>query len=493
MYTMDSSVAAFLSENVDADMHVCREASTGVTALTAACACGSGARLLLGRADAEDILMIACAHGHTRCVRSLLAQGHWDPERRSAFGLTALMLCCERGHADCAGALIRTGADVQPRTHDGFTALLFASMQGSAACIDLLLAAGADPDAPTQDGSTALMACTDRGHAQCARALLAAGADANRTKRNGVSALMMACHFGHAECARALLGAGAHASCRLADGVSPLLLASEAGQAACVRALLCAGASVAEAKDDGVDALMLASKGAHTECVELLVGAGADVRRANSSGVTALMLACSARCVAAALAILSAGADAAQADLMGRDALWWAPNLEVAQALCVAGASREQLFAQDEALGRFPPECAAWLRASRRWCTPLHHLELLSAERARWLLASGADILAAAADGGADERLPTPLSRARELLAGGRRCEAAQLVVDASLPWSPQSHALFPPAARARAAELLLLGHALSREERFEPHGGVALTDCWVRHVLAHAVSRSAQ
>ena len=38
---------------------------------------------------------------------------------------------------------------------------------------------------------------------------------------------------------------------------------------------------------------------------------------------------------------------------------------------------------------------------------------------------------------------------------------------------------------RARAAELLVLGHRLSREARFEPVGG-GLFDLWVGHVMPH-------
>jgi hypothetical protein len=40
---------------------------------------------------------------------------------------------------------------------------------------------------------------------------------------------------------------------------------------------------------------------------------------------------------------------------------------------------------------------------------------------------------------------------------------AAQLLLDAALPWSPRTHALFPPAARARVVELLRIGVQLSR------------------------------
>ena len=86
-------------------------------------------------------------------------------------------------------------------------------------------------------------------------------------------------------------------------------------------------------------------------------------------------------------------------------------------------------------------DLAAWLVASRGW-TPLAHLETLTAARALSLLRSGASL---------HEGEPTPLQRA----AGGEG-EAAALIRRAAAPWSPASHSLFPAAARARAALLVL-------------------------------------
>ena len=103
---------------------------------------------------------------------------------------------------------------------------------------------------------------------------------------------------------------------------------------------------------------------------------------------------------------------------------------------------------------------AAWFVTSSQWTTPLHHLTIIGATRARAWLRDGADL--EAADGAG----PTPLSLARALQQAGEAGEdtAAGLVLDAAKPWSQQTHALFPAAARARAVELMLLGHRLSRE-----------------------------
>ena len=53
----------------------------------------------------------------------------------------------------------------------------------------------------------------------------------------------------------------------------------------------------------------------------------------------------------------------------------------------------------------------------------------------------------------------------------------------------PRTHALFPAGARAFAVELLLLGHRLSRQPRFEGEE-VSLLDIWVEFVMPHAVAR---
>ena len=55
----------------------------------------------------------------------------------------------------------------------------------------------------------------------------------------------------------------------------------------------------------------------------------------------------------------------------------------------------------------------------------------------------------------------------------------------ASRPWSKRTHALFPRAARERAADLLVIGRQLSRA-----CGGAALGDVWFHQVMPFAVSR---
>ena len=66
----------------------------------------------------------------------------------------------------------------------------------------------------------------------------------------------------------------------------------------------------------------------------------------------------------------------------------------------------------------------------------------------------------------------------------------ADLVMRAARRWSPANHELFPDAARARAVDLLLLGHLLSRESQFEG-AAQAVVDIWLAGVMPMAVERS--
>ena len=65
------------------------------------------------------------------------------------------------------------------------------------------------------------------------------------------------------------------------------------------------------------------------------------------------------------------------------------------------------------------------------------------------------------------------------------------LILRAAQPWSPDSHELFPEAARKRAVELLLLGYRLTHGQgnRFAGEEG-ALFDVWRMNVMAFAVTR---
>ena len=62
-------------------------------------------------------------------------------------------------------------------------------------------------------------------------------------------------------------------------------------------------------------------------------------------------------------------------------------------------------------------------------------------------------------------------------------------VCKASAPWSPQSHFMFPTAARQRAVSLLLIGYQLAGSPRFKGEA-TGVTDVWVAHVMPCLVVR---
>lgn len=88
---------------------------------------------------------------------------------------------------------------------------------------------------------------------------------------------------------------------------------------------------------------------------------------------------------------------------------------------------------------------------------------------------------------------PTPYSRAMMLAVRGvapiseEARGSCALVLLAGGPWSPDSHGLFPAAARARATTMLRLGHLMS--SRFVGQEA-AWTGIWLEIVMPHALDR---
>ena len=163
-------------------------------------------------------------------------------------------------------------------------------------------------------------------------------------------------------------------------------------------------------------------------------------------------------------------------------------HLACVQLLSSYGASRAWTLsgitdtAEAYATKHDQPAIAAWLVLSRGWSTPLHHLDTITAGRARALLRGGADLRAAASADG-----PTPLTVAASL--DDDASGAAALVRRAAEPWDPATHELWPDAARACAVTLVRLGFKLSRQERFG-NEGQGVMDCWRHGVMPAALGR---
>ena len=315
-------------------------------------------------------------------------------------------------------------AAIDDKTTDEVLARLASSLSVDDAC-------ASPADAPMQPGDhdrvrndTPLIRAARRGQASAVRVLLAAGAAVDRAIK-GKTPLHIAASWGHAEVVSLLLATGAAVDQAAADnGWTPLLIAARQGHAEVASLLLAAGAAAHEAVGNGATPLSVAIASGQLGCVRLLSSHGAP------------------------------------------------------RKFTIHGTART---AEAYATAQMQPAIAAWLASSRGW-TALHHLDTLTAGRARALLRGGAGpLVRRVADG------PTPLDVART--PAHRDGEAAALVRRAAEPWSPATHALWPEAARACAVTLARLGFQLSRQARFG-NEGQGVMDCWRHGVMPAALRR---
>lgn len=193
----------------------------------------------------------------------------------------------------------------------------------------------------------------------------------------------------------------------------------------------------------------------------MLCGAGADVNVAQSDSTAPLFLACLGQHLECVQVLSSYGAAREFGRLATAETLAW----HAARAAPGTGEPADLA-------------CHDWLVQSRDW-TPLHHIEVLTVERARSLLRAGADPHAGS---------PSPLELA-ECTPG----DVSALLRRASR-WSLDTHAMFPAPLRARAVALLRVGYQLAWSSRFQAKSSyatsVSLIDAWRDFVLPHAVTR---
>ena len=346
------------------------------------------------------------------------------------------------------------GSGLEYTTRAGAGPLMIASAHGSVECARLLLGAGAAVGSANGHGRTPLSAAIKHGQIECARLLVGAGAAVGTTSCNGITPLLTAVKYGHIECARLLLSAGAAVD-TAEDSHTALFAACNNGLTECARLLLERGAAVDQATiNSGTTPLFAASRYGHVECVRLLLGAGAAVETGRTGGTsTPLDAAIKHDHMECARLLLEAGATVDTGKANGRTSLFTAVRwcyIDCVKLLSSYGACRlvqrgPSVNMTAEAVSRHfhGDTLTEWLVLSRHW-SPLHHLEVLTLERARALLQGDADLrLKPAAD------VPTPLERALPLAPG---CAVASLVVRAAGPWSVESHELFSDVNRAQAA-----------------------------------------
>ena len=335
---------------------------------------------------------------------------------------------------------------------------------------------------PEWGGTTALYASCLRGHPSCAKLLIEAGADVNHANLPGDTALHIASQKGFARCVELLLAAGADASCEGASGNTPLMLACHHNRPAVAALLLGAKASPEQACRGRATPLYCCAFAGHFECARILLDAGASPELPSALlGDLMTPLAC--------------------ATTRG--------HLRVVQLLSSHGARRlsETIMndAEEVAIMFGHADLYRWLLRSREW-SPLHHVSVLTPDRARLLLRAGADVHARVetwveaarvdVDGvpAVSDGVPeTPLELARLEVAGaGPGLEAARLILLAAGGWTAESHELFPEQARAHAADVISVLYQIALDPRMA--GGPPpqwFAHAVLRHLICGATPRT--
>ena len=210
-------------------------------------------------------------------------------------------------------------------------------------------------------------------------------------------------------------------------------------------------------------ALSLAALEGHEDVAELLLAEDTiDVNRGTIPPLFAAAGRGHARIVAK---LIEAGADVEQTGAGPVTALFAALNrnhLRVIQLLSSYGANRtlrlghDVRTAEQAAVTRGAVYVTAFLRESREW-SALAHLEVLTPERARALIAGGAAV------DGAGAGSPSPLERAKKLcpVDACSAGDAAHIVLEHGAPWSRTTHVFYPPPVRFLGRELMRIAYAI--------------------------------
>ena len=406
-------------------------------------------------------LVHLAARGNLERVREMLKRG-LDPSEQKPDGTSALHAAALQGHVLIALLLIESGANVNLADVYGHRPLLEAARHGSVEMIRLLLQHGADITLTSyQDVSVLMRACAE-GHALAAQILLDHAADPLHTAaRDGDHALSLAARGGHEECVSLLMGHGVPADFRTGRGGSTALIASVVhGQTACARTLLDHGADPNATDATGQPVIMHAASNGHLECLQVICDASADVNLAGPAGGTALLVAC----------------------MRG--------HAKCARVLCAYGAAHG-VDEMETARSHGHEELASWLTGARNWASPLHHMAALSRERVRDELRRGANLHLRACSAA-----PSALEIAHSIVDGSPEggsgessveFSGAPLVLQAALPWSKETHVLWPRPHRQWAAAVLRLSLHLA----WQHPERAPLAEVWLRIVMPLALCRT--
>ena len=403
----------------------------------------------------ESLLVVACEAANLDVVRVLLARGASTDNTVDGKGDAALAIACSKGHLNLVKALLAANADVNRPGNHSLTPLCIAcahsNSESHSEIVTTLIDANADVNLADDTGATPLRIACKKGAAHTVYELIAANADADKPNNRGETPLVAACRL-------------SNQNVRILVVIVNRLLAANADVVA-ADAWLTNRIAANGANDEGPPLMVLACRHGHAQVVARLLDANGDIER-RYSGLTPMRIACEFghRGCVQVLSMCGANRTNLAGSIVG--GAW----VHDATAEAVAARFGHQHIVDE-------------LRLNRDW-SQLHHLEVLTADRARVLLRDAADVVHAAAGAGG----PTPLDRAKELCSTGRADtgSAAHVVLEAGAPWSRQTHKYYPPAARKRAAELMWFTSHIKRRSSGSfpiPH------EVWEAFVVRHAIA----
>eukprot|EP00966_Prymnesium_polylepis_P326194 7382110-Prymnesium_polylepis.1 len=225
---------------------------------------------------------------------------------------------------------------------------------------------------------------------------------------------------------------------------SPLYHACDKGRAEVVQMLLAANSSLAADRTSGWTAYHLAVRGGSAEVVQQLLAipeAASSIDTRDHSGETALHWACFFNRGHLLRLLLHAGADFKLPFAAARLSRLWTDKAK-------------EIFCQREPL---------------HWAydNPEYFREPASANYGRAVL----------------QRIGIQQELMEAEQAKSRQGQGSAQVLLDEVGWSPSSHRCFHPAARARAVELMMLGHLLAKSL-----GSAAVLDVWRANVIPRAM-----
>lgn len=190
-------------------------------------------------------LVLACCHGHIKCVIALLnngagvsvnTSGHCGKTpkyRMTPNNGTPLIHACKGGHIETVKIILKAGADVNSHDDESYTPLMYAAEGEHKEIVKILYDAHADVmnaaclnmNKMNNINNTALHMASRHDDAEVLKSLLELGADVNSVGHIGKTPLSYAVFYYCLESVKELLATGANFNHQRDDGQTPLDIA----------------------------------------------------------------------------------------------------------------------------------------------------------------------------------------------------------------------------------------------------------------------------